>query len=280
MRLTVSSYTFEAIPLDGALAVCKSIGFKGVDIAGFHGRGRASYEPDEVGANPQKFADDAKRLLDKHGLEAVEYFPQFGLSFFERSINDPDPSVRERNFTAMKGIAQFCKLMGIHSITVLPGADHPSQTKQQNMDISGQSLKRYTEITGEQSVVLCFEPHMGSVANTPELALELVQRAPDAKVTLDYSHYTLQYIDPERVHKMIPYTGHVHIRAARPGKLQTAWRENAIDFVDIIKRLKAVNYDHCLSVEYVCSDWYDCNELDTIFETLTTKEALEKYVAV
>src|SRR5262245_1927925 len=136
MRLTVSSYSFEAIPLDGALAVCKSMGFKGVDIGGFHNRGRASLEPDEVGANPQKFADDLKRLLDKHQLEAVDYFVQFGSGPSERSANDPDPALRQKNVDSMRGIAKFGKLTGIHGMTILPGVDHVGWSKEKCMDVS------------------------------------------------------------------------------------------------------------------------------------------------
>src|SRR5258708_34897934 len=113
MRLTVSTHSFEVLNLEGTLAIAKAMGFKGVDIAGFHNRGRCSYEPDEVAAAPQKFADDLKRLLDKYELDAVDFFPQFGESFDVRAINDPNQAVRQTNFDAMRGIAQFCKLSGI-----------------------------------------------------------------------------------------------------------------------------------------------------------------------
>src|SRR5215813_8101235 len=104
MRLVVSSYSFEAINLEGTLAVARAMGFKGVDIAGFHNRGKASLEPDEVSANPQKFADDLRRLLDKYQLEPIDYFVQFGANPPEHSLNDPDPAVREKNIKSMPGI--------------------------------------------------------------------------------------------------------------------------------------------------------------------------------
>src|SRR5882672_3305278 len=110
MRLTVSTHSFEALTLEGTLAVAKSMGFKGVDIAGFHNRGRCSYEPDEVGANPQKFADDLKRLLGKYELDAVDFFPQFGVAHAERALNHPDAAERKKNFESIRGIARFCKL--------------------------------------------------------------------------------------------------------------------------------------------------------------------------
>lgn len=280
MRLTVSTHSFEALSLEGTLAIAKAMGFKGVDIAGFHNRGKCSYEPDEVGANPDRFADDLKRLLDKYELDAVDFFPQFGSSFYERSLNDPDPAVREKNFEAMRGIARFCKLSGIPGITVLPGADHLDRSLDENLALAGEGLKKYTEICGEQGVMVRFEPHMGSVAPTPELALQLREMAPDALFTLDYSHYLLQYIPMERIHAMIPYTGHFHIRQARPGKLQTRFAHGSIDFVDIVRRFDAANYPYALSIEYVCSDWYDCANMDTLTETALTKAALDPYVAV
>jgi sugar phosphate isomerase/epimerase len=246
MRLTASTYSFEAIPLEGTLAICKAMGFKAVDIAGFHQRGRASYEPDDVGAQPQKYADHLKRLLDTYELVAMDFFPQFATNFAIRSLNDPDPAVRQQNTTSFRGIVQFCKLVGMHTVTILPGVD----------------------------------PHMGSVALTPELARWLVERAPGAHVTLDYSHFLLQYIPMERIHTLIPVTGHFHIRQAKPGALQTRYSEGTVDFVDVARRLQAVGYNGAMSIEYVCADWYGANQIDTLTETAATKDALQDTIPV
>jgi sugar phosphate isomerase/epimerase len=278
MRLSVSSYSFEALPLDGALAVCKSMGFKVVDIAGFHQRGRASLEPDEVAANPQRFADNLRALLDKHELEAADYFPQFATGFGERSVNDPDPAVRRRNVEAMRGIVRFCKLVGIHTITVLPGATHAGRSLDENLDTAADTLRQYAEIAGEQGVQICFEAHMGSVVATPELALDLLARALGTKFTLDFSHYLLQYIPMERIYPMIPHTGNFHIRQARPGKLQTRFIEGTLDFVDLARRLEAAGYDGFMSLEYVAQDWYDGFYIDTISETVATMAALTPHI--
>src|SRR5258708_18237571 len=274
MRLTVSTHSFEVLNLEGTLAIAKAMGFKGVDIAGFHNRGKCSYEPDEVAAAPQKFADDLKRHLAKFELDAVDFYPQFGSSPDERSINDPDPAVRQKTFDAMAGIARFCKLVGIPGITVLPGVDHPDRPLAQNVELAGKGMKRWVDVCGEAGIMLRFEPHMGSVADTPELALALIQMAPGALVTLDYSHFVLQYISLERIHKLIPYTGHVHVRPARPGKLQTRYAENTIDWADITRRLEAGGYKNCVSIENIFSGWFDPNQGATRARTGITKEAL------
>jgi sugar phosphate isomerase/epimerase len=280
MRLTVSSYSFEAIPLDGALAVVKAMGFKETDIGGFHKRGRASLEPEDVATQPQKMADDLRKLLDKHELRACDYFVQFGTSPSHRALTDLDPAVPAKNIKLMEGIAQFCKILGIHNITVLPGVDEPSRPLEQNLDLAAAGLKRYVEICGEQGIQISFEPHMGSVADTPELALKIVERTPGVKLAVDYSHYVLQYIAVERIQTLLPHAGHVHIRPAVPGKLQSRWDQNKIDFVDMVKRLQALNYQGCASIEFVCADWFGANEVDTLAETMATKEALLPYISV
>jgi sugar phosphate isomerase/epimerase len=280
MRLTVSNYSFEVLPLEPTLMICHALGFKGVDIGGFHARGRCSFEPEEVTANPQKQADILKPLLEKYELQVVDFFPQFGANPSEHSINDPDPAIRERDLYLIRGAAQFCKLIDSPGMTILPGVDHPSRPLAENLELSGQMLKQAVAIAGEYGVELRFEPHMGSVSDTPELALQLVEAAPGLKVTLDVSHFVLQYIPLERIYKLIPHTGHVHIRATRPGKLQVAYDESSVDFVDLINRLKAANYDAALTVEYVCADWFGINRNDTLYETMVTKQALEKYVSL
>ncbi len=280
MRLTVSNYTFEAIPLEGTFAICHSMGFKGVVVSAFKERGNGGYDPDEVAAHPQKYADHLSALLDKYELECVDFFPQFSPNFYDRALNHPDSAVRDSTIKGFRGIVQFCKLAGIHGVTMLPGAQFMDRTQEQNLDLSGQMLQQCAEIAGENGVELYFEPHAESVCDKPELALSIIERAPAAKFALDYSHFLVQNIAMERIHPLLPHAGTFHIRQARRGKIQARYKDGIIDFVDIIQRLKAVGYYGCLTIEYICADWYGGNEMDTLSETMITKAALERYVDV
>jgi sugar phosphate isomerase/epimerase len=280
MRLTVSQYTFEAIPFETTLAVCQSMGFKGVVVAAFADRGNGGLNPFEVAANPQKYADYLNALLDKYELECVDFFPQFALSYRDRAINHPDPTIRQKNIEDFRGLARFCKLTRTPGVTVLPGAFFYEKTLDQNLDLSGESLRQYVQIAGDEGVHVYFEPHFGSLCEQPEFALALLERVPGITLALDYSHFVVQYIPPERIHPLIPYAGTVHIRQAKGGKLQTRYSEGTIDFVDMIQRLKAAGYKDCLTIEYVFADFYGLNETDTLTETMITKAALEQYVNV
>lgn len=67
------------------------MGFKSVDLSGFHARGRASVEPEAVTANPQKAKlDKMKALLDRYESHCGDFF-QFGTSPGQHSLNDPKP---------------------------------------------------------------------------------------------------------------------------------------------------------------------------------------------
>ncbi len=280
MRLTLSNHSFEYLDLEGTLALARAIGFSGVDIAGFHNRGRCSLEPDEVGADPQGHSDRLNRLLEQYELEAVDFFPQFGASLDERSFNAPDPAVRQRNRTSFAGIIRFCSAVGIPGFTISPGTHHPDRSFEENLATAAEAMNDLTDMAGEQGITVRFEPHVQSVVDTPERAMELLERAPEATVTLDYSHFVMQYIPAERIHPLLARTDHFHIRAARPGKLQSRLDENTIDFIDIAERLKRLDYRRCLSIEFVYMTWYDCNQVDCLTETIFTKDLMQEHVSI
>lgn len=280
MRLTLSNHSFEYLDLEGTLALAKAIGFRGVDIAGFHNRGRCSLEPDEVGIDPQGHADRLNRLLDKYELQAFDFFPQFGASLDERSFNSPDATVGQKNMSSFEGIISFCKHVGIPGFTISPGTHHPERSFEENLDATIKAMNKLTDISGEHDIRVRFEPHVQSVVDTPERALRLLEQAPQATVTLDYSHFVMQYIPEERIHPLLAHTDHFHIRPARPGKLQSRLEENTIDFIDIAHRLECLNYGGCLSLEFVYMDWYDCNQVDCLTETIFTKDLMQEHVSV
>jgi sugar phosphate isomerase/epimerase len=120
---------------------------------------------------------------------------------------------------------------------------------------------------------------MHAIADTPERTLEILEYAPGTKVTLDYAHFMLQYVSMERSHTLLPFTDHMHVRQSRMGKMQTRTEEGTIDYVDIIAKLKTFNYQGVFSLEYVNMDWFDCNQVDTISETLKTTNILAPWLA-
>ncbi len=279
MELGVTAWSFESLTLKDTLALCSGLGFSRVDIPAFRERGRNGFDPFEVGERPQQHADSLLRELAPYGMEVPDFFPQFGASLHESSLNDPDPAVRARNRETIRGIIRFCQLAGIPGISLSPGVHHEQVSFEQNLDTSAQEFAILAEMAVDSGVTIRVEPHMHAIADTPERTLYLLHRASGAKVTLDYAHFMLQYISMDRIHKLLPHTDHVHVRQARMGKMQTRTEEGEIDYADIAARLAVCGYPGVLSIEYVNMDWYDCNQVDCISETLKTKAALERALA-
>jgi sugar phosphate isomerase/epimerase len=163
-------------------------------------------------------------------------------------------------------------------MTILPGIDHLKRSLAENLAVSIDYLRKAVAIASEYGIVLRFEPHMSSIADTPELALQLVEAVPGLKVALDYAHFMLQYIPVERIHALIPHAGLIHVRQTRYGKLQVAHSEGIIDYPNIISRLKAIGYEGALVCEYVCADWFEVNRNDTLYETSVAREMLLPYI--
>ena len=279
MKLGITAWTFEGLPLPDCLALCKALGFRRIDIAGFHKRGMNSLEPDEVGRYPEKYADLLKRALEPHEMTVHDFFPQFGASLDQRSINHPNPAERQKNHEAMKGILKFCQLVGIPGISLSPGVNFTEVSFQQNLETSMKEFKYYVELAEGTGVTIRVEPHMHAIADTPERTFEILNYAPGTKVTLDYAHFMLQYVSMERSHTLLPYTDHMHVRQSRMGKMQTRTEEGTIDYVEVMSKLKALNYQGVFSLEYVNMDWFDCNQVDTISETLKTTKILAPFLA-
>lgn len=278
MKLGITAWTFEGLKLNDCLALCRALGFQRVDIAGFHKRGMNSLEPDEVGQNPEKYADFLKRALEPQGMTVHDFFPQFGASLDQRSINHPDPAERQKNRESMKGIIKFCQLVGIPGISLSPGVNFTHVSFEQNLETSMKEFKYYAELAEGTGVTIRVEPHMHAIADTPERTMAILDYAPGTKVTLDYAHFMLQYVSMERSHTLLPYTDHIHVRQSRMGKMQTRTEEGTIDYAEVINKLKAFKFTGVFSLEYVNMDWFDCNQVDTISETLKTTKILAGYL--
>ena len=62
--------------------------------------------------------------------------------------------------------------------------------------------------------------------------------------------------------------------ARAKGGLQTNFKDNAIDYVRVLKAMRASGYRGYLGIEYVHIDWEHCNESDNISETVRFRDFL------
>lgn len=99
---------------------------------------------------------------------------------------------------------------------------------------------------------------------------------PGLTLTLDYGRFVAAGIPSGEIHSLLPYATYVHVRAGAPGKLQTTLNENTIDFAGIVSRLSKRRHRGYLAVEYVCTEWQQCNRTDNVSETLLLRRMLKE----
>jgi sugar phosphate isomerase/epimerase len=159
-------------------------------------------------------------------------------------------------------------------MTILPGIDWEGESHEASLERAADELGRRVSEARERSVRLSIEPHLGSVASTPERALDLLERAPGLELTLDYSHFVYQDIPQDEIDPLVPHARHFHARGARPGRMQAPLKESVVDFERMLDLADRAGYDGYVGLEYVWLDWEHCNECDNLAETILLRDRL------
>jgi sugar phosphate isomerase/epimerase len=271
-RLACADSAFPRLSHNAVLAVIRDLAITAVDICVF-----AGYEhnpPETVARDPIAAADRIRRRLERLELAVSDVFAILGPTFETLAVNHPDASVRERSFESFEQIASFAAQLGSPGITILPGVAHPGVPLADSMRLAAVELERRAERADQLGLGLSIEPHYGSLADTPALALELLDHAPTLALTLDYSHFVFQGISQADVDVLIPRARHVHLRQAAPGVMQARAWEGAIDFPRLVASLQSAGYEGALALEYQYEEWLNCCRVDCISETAELRDLI------
>lgn len=276
MELTCTSFSFPLLDFEKSLQLIALLGIPNVDL-GAHADGRHLH-PERIETDPTAEGERARRAADAAGLGIADLFPTFGVGFRDRPANTPDPGVREANRRRFQAFVQFCRSARCPGITLLPGVVWDELGPERSFDLAREALMELVEIGRGEGLRVSVEPHLESVVEQPERALELVEAVPGLQFTLDYSHFIANGIAPERVHPLVPHAGHFHARQAAPGRLQTSRDEGTLDFGDIVRRLVESNYAGRVCVEYTWQEWRGCNTQDVVSESILLRDELRAHL--
>jgi sugar phosphate isomerase/epimerase len=273
-RLSCADSSFPKLTHDAALMVVADLGFRNVDICVFEGY--QHNPPDVVVADPEGAAGRVEERLSRFGLGVSDVFAILGnpLELTALSVNHPDPAIREEAMRRFHPIVRFASMIGAPGITVLPGSVFEGTTAEECLDVSVAELQRRAEVAGESGIGLSFEPHYQSVAETPALTQELLDKAPDVMVTLDHGHFVFQGYSQDEIDVLLPRTRHVQLRQAAPGDMQAPARKGTIDYGLLLGRLADAKYGGYLATEYQWDEWMDFNRVDCISETAELRDLL------
>jgi sugar phosphate isomerase/epimerase len=271
-RLACADFTFPLLAHEQSLRLIAILGFEGVDIGLFEGRSHCW--PSREFADLHRSAGTLKKTVDDLGLRVADVFLQMAPDFAPFAINHPEPASRRKArdwFVRTLGYAEAC---GCEHVTILPGIYFESESRQDSLARAADELAWRAEQAGRCRIVLGTEAHVGSIVADPRSAADLLARVPGLTLTLDYTHFTRSGLADDQVEPLLPRASHIHVRGARPERLQVAFKDNVIDYRRMVQKLAERGYAGWLGIEYVWIDWEHCNECDNLSETILFRDFL------
>jgi sugar phosphate isomerase/epimerase len=277
MKLACADDTFRLLEHERILELVRLLGLDGVDICLMEAR--SSLRLEDVRSDVPGSAARIGEQVRGRGLEVADVFVIPWTDFRTLAPNHPDASERAASAALFEDILDFAARLGSPGMTILPGIDWEHETQEQSLERAADELGRRVDAARTRGVRLSVEPHLGSVAPTPDRALALLDRVPGLELTLDYSHFIYQGIAQSEVDVLAPHARHCHVRGAREGRMQAPLRENRIDFESMIDALEESGYHGFVGLEYVWLDWEHCNECDNLAETILLRDRLREKFA-
>jgi sugar phosphate isomerase/epimerase len=273
LKLSCTDFSFPLLPHDAALTVITLLGLRGVDIGLFANRGHLRPEIELL--KPEKNGAALARRLARHGLAAADIFLQLHENFADCAVNHPDEARRKFARGEFLKTLAYAGAAGARHVTLLPGVGFKNEPRARSLARAAAELQWRVEQAAALKLTLGVEPHLGSIADTPERALQLAALVPGLGFTLDYAHFTRAGFADARIEPLAARATHFHARCARRGRLQCGLKHNTIDFGRALKALKQHQFSGWVAVEYVWIDWEHCNEVDVISESVQLKQRLE-----
>jgi len=272
-RLCGCSFIHPQRSLEQGLETVQRLGFSNVDIG--VGGGNSHFDAIAVAQSPQAFADEVRRAADKFELTINECF----LLNFGPPINTPDLKARNETLALFRNLARGAKQAGFKSILLIAGPTHTELGQAASQELAAEALIPLVEVCSENNLQLNLEADFESCVSTPEATAALCQQVPGLGLTLDYSHFICQGIEPERIEVLHPYTRHIHIRQAAPGQIVAEVDQGTIDFAQVTSQLARSGYNGLYCIEYLSFGSEDITFQQSEKRTLAMRDEMKHHLA-
>jgi len=266
VRLATADYSFPLLTWPQAVRLIADLGFEGIDVSVF--QGRSHLRPEEVLAKPSLWGETVRRTLAERDLGVADIFGIPGTSFEEAAPNHPHRAQRILAREFFERLLEFAARSGAKHLTMLPGIHFESETEEDSLMRCAEELEWRTLAARDTGIRFAVEAHTGSILSTPALAQKLLDLVPELTLTLDPGHFVRRGVPDSEILPLLNRASHFHARCGCPGRLQTSFKENSIDFAAYARALETGKYDGWVAVEYVWIEWERCNEVDVLSETI------------
>jgi sugar phosphate isomerase/epimerase len=272
-KLASADFTFPLLEHDKVLDVVAALELDGVDIGLFEGR--SHLWPSSEFENIARSADTLRAKLGDRGLAPADIFLQLDPDFVPYAINQPDSTRRSAARDQFLRTLEYARRLGSPHVTTLPGVYFKDiESAAESWHRSLDELAWRVEQARQHDITFSVEAHVGSLAPDPREAERLVLGVPGLTLTLDYTHFTRIGLPDAAIEPLVHYATHFHVRGARHGRLQTAFKANTINYARVLEAMRETGYRGYLGIEYVWIDWEHCNESDNLSETILFRDFL------
>jgi sugar phosphate isomerase/epimerase len=273
MRLACADNTFRLVqPWESAVELIRLLELPAVDVCLMGNR--SHIRPEDVRDDIPGCAERIARGLGRSGLACSDLFCIPWTDFERFAPNHPDAEERERSRALFADMLELAARVESPGLTMLPGIDWPGETHAESFARSVAELGWRAEQALARGVRFSIEPHLGSIVQDPAEAKRLCEEAAGVELTLDYSHFVYQGYPEAAIEPLVEHARHFHARGAAERRLQTALKENAIDFERLVEVAREKGYDGDIGLEYLWIDWEGLNTCDTVSETILLRDRL------
>ncbi len=269
MKLSATSWSFPACTLPEITGIIKALGIDAVDLGFFYA---SDIDKNKLLADPEALASALKAL----DISFANLYYLFGSSLPERNLASSEH--RAENLADFHKAMQFCKALAIPTVMLLPGVINKGQGRKEALTETAKNLQALLPIAQQAGVTLTIEPHIHSYLESPVLVLELLERLPGLKLTLDYAHFVCLGYRQEEIDALAPHAAHIHLRQARPGVLQAKLDEGTINFPALLASLKDQGYSGYLALEYVHQSYMNTLYDDVLTETVRMRDLVRAFL--
>lgn len=271
MRLSCADYTWPLLSHDSSLDLVRALGCEAVDI-GFMTE-RSHVRPETAHGSIALTAGAVRERVESRGLAVADVFAIPATDFETMSLNNPDSGQRERSLAFFTDAVDFAAAIGAPGLTTLPGVLFGDEPFEEALPRSAAGLRQRVGLARDKGLALSVEAHTGSLIDSPDKALRLLDAVPGLTLTLDYAHFVFGGHPQTVIDPLLPRARHLQCRSGRPGQLQARVAEDTVDWARVVAALGA-DYDGYFALEYVWQEWLDCNRVDTVAESALLRDVL------
>ncbi len=264
MEISCHTWAFNDLTLREALGTIARLGFRYVDIgAGKH------FNPVHTIRNPREVAADILADLRTFNLKVGD------VTLMLTRISAADDKQRQTEVNVFKALVPVLKAIGAEGVTVSPGRAYPSDDEAAR-DRTVQSLTEMAQAAATAQLPFSIEPHLDSMATTPEAARYYLDRVPNLRLTIDWAHLLCGNAREKDIIDLLPHARHIQLRQAARAQLQLPFERGRLNIEKIIGQLYDADYQGHVCVEYLSEhkNWHGAVDVAIIPEVMRMRDAI------